>query len=151
MIEPLFAPQPPGWLSGAEFSLPPVGTPLVMSGTGGLDVGLVSMPALLTSVAIRRGQPQGPATDADIEDFLADVFDLLPNARDVEVRSEAGRITLAGTVAHKRVKHDLGEIAWAIPRATDVQNNLTITARRRSRGANRDAEPNVGSAGRKTA
>jgi hypothetical protein len=115
------------------------------------DLGYVSVPALLTAVAMRRGQPDGPATDPEIEDFLSDVFDLLAGARDVEVRSESGRITLTGSVSQKRTKRDVGEIAWALPRAADVQNNLTIVARRRPRGGNRDAEPPIGSANRKTA
>jgi hypothetical protein len=47
---------------------------------------------------------------------------------------------LTGSVPHKRLKRDIGEIAWAIPGVNDVQNNLTIAARRRSRTANRESE-----------
>lgn len=93
----------------------------------------VTPQALLTTVALRRGQPMGPTNEQDIEDFIYDALDLLPGTTDVEVRCEGGRVTLTGSAAHKRVKRDVGEIAWAIPHVTDVQNNITITARRRSR------------------
>jgi osmotically-inducible protein OsmY len=93
---------------------------------------------------MRRGQPQGPTTDAEVEEFLYDALELLAGASDVEVRNENGRATLTGTVPHKRLKRDIGEIAWAIPGVNDVQNNVTITARRRSRTANREAEAHPG-------
>ena len=55
--------------------------------------------------------------------------------------------TLTGSVQHKRVKRDIGELAWAIPILNDVQNNLTIASRRRTRPAgSREAEgPSSGS------
>ena len=99
----------------------------------------VTAPALLTAVAMRRGQPLGPTNDQEVEDFIYDAFDLLPGTNDVEMRVEGGRAVLSGSVPHKRLKRDLGELAWAIPALNDVQNNVTITARRRSR-ASRDAE-----------
>ncbi len=99
----------------------------------------VTAPALLTAVAMRRGQPLGPTNDQEVEDFIYDAFDLLPGTNDVEVRVDGGRAILSGSVPHKRLKRDLGELAWAIPALNDVQNNVTITARRRSR-ASRDAE-----------
>ena len=99
----------------------------------------VTAPALLTAVAMRRGQPLGPTNDQEVEDFIYDAFDLLPGTNDVEVRVEGGRAVLSGSVPHKRLKRDLGELAWAIPALNDVQNNVTITARRRSR-ASREAE-----------
>ena len=83
----------------------------------------------------------GPTSDHEIEDFINDALDLIPGTSDVEVRCEGGRATFAGSVAHKRVKRDIGESAWAIPTLNDVQNNITIAARRRSRGPNREAEP----------
>lgn len=108
----------------------------------------VTAPALLTAVAMRRGQPQGPTTDQEVEDFIYDTLDMLPGAADVEVRCEGGRITLTGSVQHKRLKRDVGEIAWAIPAVADVQNTLTIQSRRRSRTA-REAEPAPTAVGRK--
>lgn len=102
----------------------------------------VSIPpqALLTAVAIRRGQPMGPSNDQEIEDFISDALDLLPGASDVEVRCEGGRIALTGNVSHKRLKRDVGEIAWAIPAVHDVQNTVTIATRRRSRPPGRESE-----------
>jgi hypothetical protein len=89
---------------------------------------------------MRRGQPQGPTTDPEIEDFIYDALELLPGASDIEVRCEGGRATLTGSVQHKRIKHDVGEIAWALPILHDVQNNLVIASRRRSRGSAREVE-----------
>jgi hypothetical protein len=82
--------------------------------------GGVSTPALLAAVAMRRGQPQGPASEQDVEEFIYDAFEMLPGAGDVEVRCDGGRITLSGSVPHRRVKRDIGEIAWTIPGVTDV-------------------------------
>ena len=109
--------------------------------------GLVTASSLLAAVAIRRGQPQGPANDHEVEDFIYDALDVLPGTADVEVRCENGRAVLTGVVQHKRTKRDIGEIAWAIPGLQDVQNNVSITSRRRARAAGRDAEqPQAGSA-----
>jgi hypothetical protein len=96
--------------------------------------------AVVAAVAMRRGQPAGPTTDAEIEDFLYDAFDLIPGTSDVEVRCEGGRVTFTGNVPNKRHKRDVGELAWAIPSIIDVQNNVTITARRRSRGSGRESD-----------
>lgn len=111
-------------------------------------VGLTA-PSLLAAVAMRRGQPQGPTTEAEVEDFIYDALELLAGASDVEVRFEGGRVTLTGSVPHKRVKRDAGEIAWAVPVINDVQNNLTIASRRRSRGGAREGEGAVTVPGRK--
>jgi hypothetical protein len=100
-----------------------------------------SVPALLTTIAMRRGQPLGPTNDQEIEDFLYDALELLAGTSEVEVRCDGGRATLTGTVQHKRLKHDVGEIAWGIPSLNDVQNNVAIATRRRTRPANREPEP----------
>ena len=107
--------------------------------------------SLLMAIALRRGQPQGPANDQEAEEFIYDALELLPGAADVEVRCDGGRVTLTGSVPHKRVKHDVGEIAWAIPALNDVQNNVTIASRRRARGPNRETESPQSGAGRKQA
>jgi hypothetical protein len=112
--------------------------------------GGVTATALVLAVALRRGQPAGPASDQEIEDFLYDALDLLPGSSDVEVRCDGGRTTLTGTVSQKGLKRDIGEIAWAIPGAKDVQNNITIAPRRRARAQNRDSEASA-VAGRKPA
>jgi len=96
--------------------------------------------ALVAAVAARRGQPAGPTTDTEIEDFLYDALEFLPGAADVEVRCDGGRVTLSGTVSHKRQKRDVGEIAWAIPNVADLQNTVTIASRRRARASVRENE-----------
>jgi hypothetical protein len=68
-----------------------------------------------------------------VEEFLNEVLDLMPGTSEVEVRCENGRAILTGNVPHKRYKRDVGEIAWAIPSITDVNNNVSIVARRRAR------------------
>jgi hypothetical protein len=112
----------------------------------------VTPQALLATVAMRRGQPMGPTNDQEIEEFICDALDLLPGATDVEVRCDGGRATLTGSVPHKRLKRDVGELVWAIPSVNDVQNNITIVTRRRSRPSGRDAEtPAMAGGGRKQA
>jgi BON domain len=120
----------------------PFAVPASYQGLNGPDV----MPspnalALLSATALRRGQPMGPTNDQEIEEFIYETLDLLPGANDVELRSEGGRITFTGSVHHKRLKRDIGEIGWAIPGVNDVQNNLVITTRRRARSAGREPEP----------
>ena len=155
MVETLFGSGPQLWptlpLSAMTPQFPagavtngPVLTPPEM--TGG-----ITAQALLTVVAARRGQPMGPGTDADIEDFLSDALDVLPGATEIEIRCEDGRVTLTGAVPNKRVKRDAGEIAWAIPALQDVQNNITIAARRRSRSGRRETEGAVATPSRKSA
>ena len=111
----------------------PLSTPFAVPGS-------VTAHALLAAVAMRRGQPQGPTSDQDVEEFIYDALELLSGAGDVEVRSAGGRVSLTGSVAHKRIKRDAGELAWAIPGITDVNNTVTITARRRSRTFTRETE-----------
>jgi len=102
--------------------------------------GVVTASSMLAAVALRRGQPQGPTSDAEVEEFIYDALELLPGAADVEIRCESGRVTMTGSVQHKRTKRDVGEIAWAIPGLLDVQNNVSITPRRRGRAAGREVE-----------
>ena len=135
---PLFGPAIPG----VAFGPPPA---VIVGDTNGG----VSAPALLAAVAMRRGQPQGPTSDHEVEDFIYDALELLPGAADVDVRCESGRATLTGSVQHKRAKRDVGEIAWAIPALIDVQNNVTIASRRRARGSTRDSEPSSSGPARK--
>lgn len=111
------------------------------SGLGGFELPPgITAPAIMAAIAMRRGQPQGPANDQEIEEFIYDALELLPGTNDVEVRVEGGRVTLTGSVQQKRLKHDGGEIAWAIPSVNDVVNNVNIATRRRSRAAGREGE-----------
>jgi len=112
---------------------------------------MITAPALLTAVATKRGQPSGPTTDQEAEDFLYDAFEFLSGTNEVEVRCEGGRVTLTGSVPVRRLKRDVGEIAWAIPTINDVQNNVTIASRRRGRSSGREAEQHSGTASRKPA
>jgi hypothetical protein len=137
---PVFAPATmPSSSGGPLGSTLSVGLNPLAGGPIALDPGLPAA-SLLAVVAVRRGQPQGPTTEQEVEDFIYDALELVPGAGEVEVRCENGRATLTGTVQHKRVKHDAGEIAWAIPGLSDVQNNVTITSRRRARAAGRESE-----------
>ena len=109
-----------------------------------------SASALVSVIAMRRGQPMGPTNDREIEEVIYDALEFLSGTNEVEARCEGGRITLTGNVSNKRIKRDVGEIAWAIPSVTDVQNNVTITARRRGRHDQREeSQPATG--GRKQA
>jgi hypothetical protein len=161
-------PSPTYGFSGGITTQPPTvgfgpistGVPLVPNPFGtlsgfpaflGQDISLgFTVPQLVAAVAMRRRQPTGPTNDQELEDFIYDALELLPGTSEVEARCEGGRITLTGLVQHKRLKRDVGEIAWTIPGTNDVQNNVTIATRRRARGAARDTEsPSTG--GRKQA
>ena len=158
MNEPLFIQQgPPVWTIGGLPPLPtlsiPGGGPVLGALAPQVPVGSASQ--LVAAVAVRRGQPNGPTTDQDVEELIYDTLELLPGASDVEARCEGGRLTLSGNVSHKRLKRDIGEVAWSIPSLVDVANNLTITSRRRTRGfsreRDREGEPAAQAAGRKQA
>ena len=140
LISPSADAGPPLGASWPTVPLTPIGGQTQMAALPDFQTGITPQ-ALLAAVAMRRGQPMGPNNDQEIEDFISDALDLLPGTTDVEVRCEGGRATLTGSVAHKRVKRDVGEIAWAIPSVVDVQNTITIAARRRSRASGREGEP----------
>jgi len=153
---PLSFTQPPSVLgTSVAAGLPAVSNPYGVVGTTFPGYAIpditaaFSISALLGAVAQRRGQPMGPTNDQEIEDFMYDALEWLNGASDVDVRCEGARVTLTGSVQHKRLKRDVGEIAWAIPGVNDVQNTITITARRRSRQAARESEPQAAAPGRK--
>ncbi len=97
-------------------------------------VGLTA-PSLLAALAMRRGQPQGPTNDQEVEDFIYDPAWCRRRGSPLRRRTR----TLTGSVQHKRVKRDVGEIGWAIP-GLHAQNNVTIASRRRTRSAAREGE-----------
>jgi hypothetical protein len=151
-----FAPQsfgggmPPSGLQADVLGYGAFGVPGVIPALAGPEVANgPTARALLGAIAIRRGQPMGPTNEQEIEEFIYDAFEML-GANDVEVRLEGGRTTLTGSVPHKRLKRDAGEIAWAMPGVSDVQNNVTIVGRRRPRAGVRESESQPASA-RKTA
>ena len=156
--------SPPGtsWLTTMSSPAPGIAAGSVTPAIGAMPVGAtipsfagsevavgVPVSALLAAVAVRRGQPLGPTNDQEIEDFIYDALELLPGSGEVDVRCESGRVTFTGTVHYKRLKRDVGEIAWAIPGVNDVHNTIAITARRRSRGVTQ-GEPQA-AGGRKPA
>lgn len=160
MIEQLFGSSTPAW---PVLPSPGFGWPQVPAGLGARAlsspwptfiapdiVTTTTVRALLEAVAMRRGQPLGPTNDQECEDFIYDALEMIPAAGEVEVRCEGARVTLTGSVQHKRLKHDVGEIAWAIPGVNDVQNNIAIVPRRRVRTSGRD-EPSVPQSSRKPA
>jgi hypothetical protein len=129
-----------GGIYTATHSVMPVGATGPTFAGSEVAVG-VPVTALLAAVAVRRGQPLGPTNDQEIEDFIYDALEFLPGSSEVDVRCEGARVTLTGAVHYKRLKRDVGEIAWAIPGVNDVQNTITMAARRRSRTAARESEP----------
>jgi len=149
LLQPTPAPTPfHGGLPLGPAAFAPAGTVPVFAGPE-IAIGY-SIPTLLAVIAMRRGQPTGPTNDQECEDFIYDALELIPGTSEVEVRCDNGRTTLTGIVQHKRLKRDLGEIAWTIPAIADVQNNITIATKRRSRSG-RETEPQAASASRKQA
>jgi hypothetical protein len=139
-----FSQPMPSWgnsSAGVPMAPVPLGTPFVVPGG-------ITAPALMAAIAMRRGQPNGPGSDQDVEELLYDAIELLPSAGEVEVRCEGGRVSLTGSVPHKRVKRDVGELAWAIPGINDVNNSIAIATRRRARAFAR--EPDVQPTGPRT-
>jgi len=139
MNESLFVQVPPVWTGPAPWAAVPFSNGGVI-GAMAPPVPVGSASQLVAAVAMRRGQPNGPTTDQDVEELIYDALELLPGASEVEARCEGGRLTLSGTVSHKRLKRDIGEIAWSIPSLVDVMNTVTITSRRRTRGFARERE-----------
>lgn len=132
----LLQPTPAPTLFNGGFSAGPgaFASPGTYPGFTGPEIATgYGIPTLLAVIAVRRGQPMGPTNDQECEDFIYDALELLHGTSEVEVRCDNGRATLTGSVHHKRLKRDLGEIAWTIPAIADVQNNITIATKRRSR------------------
>ncbi len=144
-------PAATGFNGGFSPGLSTFASPATVPAFAGPEIAIgYSIPTLLAVIAMRRGQPMGPTNDQECEDFLYDALELIPGTSEVEVRCDNGRATLTGSVPHKRLKRDLGEIAWTIPAISDVQNTITIATRRRSRSG-RETESQSSSASRKQA
>lgn len=80
----------------------------------------------------------GLPTDQEIVEMVYDSFDndpLIPFDADINVDSDAGVVTLTGTVASKQVKHAAGDDAWWIPGVDDVRNDLAVERRHPARAA----------------
>jgi hypothetical protein len=79
-------------------------------------------------------------TDEEIEEIVFEILDhdpRIPLDADIDVKCEAGRVTLAGTVPDKRIKHVAGEVAWWIPGVTDVNNSVVVSGRRQAQATRR--------------
>jgi hypothetical protein len=145
----------PGQMSGigpgyTNTGLPPIATGNIT--TPFLVPGGVPAATVIAALLVRRGQPHGPASEQDVEELLYDAIEMMmPNAGEVEVRCESGRLSLTGAVPNKRVKHDIGELAWAVPGINDVNNTLNIQSRRRARGFTREPETQSAGPSRKQA
>jgi hypothetical protein len=75
----------------------------------------------------------GLPTDNEIVEMVYDAIDadpLIPFDADINVESDAGTVTLTGTVATKEIKHAAGDDAWWIPGVDDVRNELQVERRR---------------------
>lgn len=80
----------------------------------------------------------GLPTDQEIVEMTYDSFDndpLIPFDADINVDSDAGVVTLTGTVASKQIKHAAGDDTWWIPGVDDVHNDLTVEHRHPARAA----------------
>ncbi len=75
----------------------------------------------------------GLPTDDEIEEMVYDSIDsdpMIPYDADIDVESDAGTVTLTGTVASKAIKHAAGDDAWWVPGVNDVRNELQVERRR---------------------
>ena len=85
----------------------------------------------------------GLPTDEEIVEMIYDSIDadpVIPFDADVTVDSDAGSVTLTGTVPTKEIKHATGDDAWWIPGVVDVHNDLQV-ARKRPTAAETEGRP----------
>src|SRR5262249_25861277 len=76
-------------LSGSwAVAAPPIGIGMPVLTAPDFATG-VTAPALLATVAVRRGQPMGPTNDHETEDFISDALDLLAGDDDARMRCPA--------------------------------------------------------------
>jgi len=55
---------------------------------------------------------------------------LIPDPSGIDVKVEAGTVTLTGEVPSKRIKYVADQYAYWIPGVVDVRNELKVTHRR---------------------
>jgi len=78
----------------------------------------------------------GLPTDEEISEMIYDAIDedpLIPYDADINVDTDAGTVTITGTVPSKQIKHAAGDDAWWIPGVDDVHNDLQVAVRRTAR------------------
>jgi len=134
-------------LGGFPVSTPAFASPFLPGGGGSISAQGASAPGGLSTAAYGyNGSAPGAQPNLTGTGFAA-THPFASNPWASQFAGEAGVVTassllalVAGSVQHKRTKHDIGEIAWAIPVLHDVQNNVSITSRRRGRAASRETE-----------
>ncbi|MGH2461253.1 MAG: BON domain-containing protein, partial [Chloroflexota bacterium] len=75
----------------------------------------------------------GLPTDNEIVEMTYDAIDadpIIPFDAPIDVSSDAGTVTLTGTIFSKEIKHAAGDDAWYIPGVIDVRNELEVSGRR---------------------
>jgi hypothetical protein len=85
----------------------------------------------------------GLPTDEEIVEMVYDAIDddpLIPYDADIDVKCDAGEVTLTGTVPNKRMKHAAGDDAWWVPGVVDVHNQINVSGRRRAKHAPSEAQ-----------
>ncbi len=126
----------PEWHTGPSPSLGYAGPafgPYAGPGTWGLG-GLRQWGGTYSPQFTATGLP----TDEEIEEMVYDAMDadpLIPYDADIDVSVDAGVVTISGTVPNKRIKHASGDNAWWVPGVVDVNNELAVSGRRKSRNA----------------
>jgi len=126
----------PIWHVGPSTAFTPTGwvAPIGLGGNiGGLG-GLRSHGGVYSPEYVATGLP----TDEEIVEMIYDTIDLdplIPYDADIDVESDAGRVTLSGSVSNPNAKHSAGDDAWWTPGVVDVINNIEVTGRRRLRTA----------------
>lgn len=86
---------------------------------------------LVEESALPYYRENGLPTDDEIVEMIYDAFDedpLIPWDADIDVTSDAGMVTLTGSVPNKRVKHAAGDDSWWIPGVDDVRNEIRVVA-----------------------
>jgi len=102
----------------------------------------------------------GTRSDEEIRNELYDALDedpQIPYDTDIDVEINDGVVTLTGIVRSRYIKMAAGNCAWMTPGVQDVNNNLTVTGRRRqaqmgttatgTTGARSDSERGTATAG----
>lgn len=131
-----FGPMPPGpgFTPGFAGGTYPMGyaPPMAPPGYGYGPAG----PPFLNNSAPPQYQETGLPTDQEIEEMIYQSFDedpLIPWDADIDVDSDAGMVTLTGTVSNKRIKHAAGDDAWWIPGVDAIRNEIQVTSGEQSR------------------
>lgn len=86
----------------------------------------------------------GLPDDDEIVEMIYDAFEedpLIPWNADIEVHSDAGMVTLTGTVTSRQIKHAAGDDAWWIPGVDDVRNEIRLSNSFQDPTANSASEP----------